>query len=873
MTVEIFDVDTFLSVLPAGSYQSDIEYGEYIFLVPIDGTSAVKIRSSITQSGESADSGENSIRLYLWNTFVNKFLGKIDTYTTRVKGWEKRLLVKIEYMKALRDKAGDCPECMQPKLIFLVSKEGANKGRPFCKCMDCDSGFAWLDKPTQPFHAYEQHGEGRSKETSNDLTSVLEDMDREYSDDQKEPTLALSIPKQSYPPNEEQKLAIEAPFTAVRVEAGPGSGKTYTIARRYKYYVDNGISMDKIVAVTFNTKMASELGLKIAELVPEVAGTKAERQICTIHALCLRFLKDFYPKYRTYQIAPEWWIKKQITSQLETLFTADNRPCYDETRDVIWNAKNQGYDADHSAMFYANLVGSYYADKIQKIHDFLDTSMEDNRYITFIDMLLLVELGLERDTPFLTWTQSNVDALIIDEAQDTNSQSMRILAKLAEKTGNIFIVGDRDQLLYRFTGATPEANLGDGFESRYPSGLSFPLVVNYRSTQRIVHNSRTLIDNNYQPFGPYELKYLKALRPMPSAPEGVDFSLSYYPNAMSEALAVRDQVAFMIEKGSSPGDFFIGFRTRAQGGYLEYAFAQTDIPFVNTTGMSFWTLHHIQDVLTYIRLAIVKENTEEDFKRVMNIPTRHFTVPWKNHPDYGEYINHRFLGNAFVAECEGKTRNIKTVCMRTFKFSPGGSDMLSFLKDIENVYYLDGIGETIRYIVDQCYRKYVLYEAGNSENQVGEGSKIEDLLTAAEVADTFDSYESFSEYVSRIIEASKAQESGVWDGKVVLSTIHRLKGLERDYVYGVGISEYDPRVQGNIPSGLLPHTFSMVQPPSEGIFDIYGMGRIEDERCLFYVLVTRAKKQVFLSTIRAYRKCVFRPSRFLDELRLTDETD
>lgn len=873
MAVDIFDTQTFLKALPPGSEIGGLEMGEYVFYVPVDAGCSVHVRSSIHADGDSAEAGQDSIRMSLWDKRQNKFMGKLDTYTTRVSGWGVRISAKISYLSAMRGKAGDCRMCGNPKHIFVVEKEGSNKGRVFAKCNTCDAGFVWLDIPTTPWFKANDNEITEATTAGNSLADALADLDRIYGDDLEGPHDVLQVPVVDMrSPNAEQQAAIDAPFVPVRVEAGPGAGKTYTIARRYKKFVDTGISPSKIVAVTFNVKMGSELATKIIQMVPSVEGTEAERTICTIHALCLRLLKGYYPKYRTYQVAPDWWIKKYITEQLEAKYSSELRPSYEEVRDVIWSAKGKGYNASLSSIFYNNLLGALYGEGVTEIHDGLEKLMEEQRYTSFADMLLLTELALRFDEDFKRWAQSNVDALIVDEAQDTNAQSMRILAMLAERCGNFFIVGDRDQLLYRFTGATPEANLGEGFEERFPEGLSFPLGINYRSDQEIVEMSRKLISFNYSPEGPYDSKYLKDLRPRGEAPLGVKFTLNRYPTAISEGIAIRDQVQSLVnDNGVNPGEIFIGFRTRAQAGYLEYAFAQTDIPFVNTTGISFWTMKHVQDILIYLRAAVHPDTlTEEEFKRIMNIPSKDYTVPWKNHPDYGKYCNHRFLGNAFVVDTQHSISRIKGACQKTYKYQPGGSDLLDLLSEIKNSYYSDGTGEAIRCIIDNCYRVYVNYESGNAENSVGEGNRIEDLLTAADVADTFPSLDDFIEYVDKIIASTKSQEAGDWTGKVVLSTIHRLKGLEREYVFGAGISEYDPTIERNPVTGLLPHTFSMTMPPNVGKFDIYGMGRIEDERCLFYVLITRAKKVVRLSSITNYRRTVMRPSRFIYELGLTE---
>lgn len=175
----------------------------------------------------------------------------------------------------------------------------------------------------------------------------------------------------------------------------------------------------------------------------------------------------------------------------------------------------------------------------------------------------------------------------------------------------------------------------------------------------------------------------------------------------------------------------------------------------------------------------------------------------------------------------------------------------------------EGPGPLVDAILDLCYRKYVVSQSGGEEG-TGEGSKLDDIGTIRDLANGFEKLSDFIQFVDNVIAASKAAQNKDWTGRVVLATIHRLKGLERPIVIGVGLSE---GIDGT--SGLLPHTFALVDPPTNGKFPGNQRGRIEDERCLFFVLVSRAEKQVILSSLQSYREKPMRPSRFLAELAET----
>lgn len=824
--------------------------GEYVYELRVDSQTSIKVRSSIPDTSDiAADTGENSIRMVLWDARNETFLGKTETYTMRTPGWDRRMQAKIDGLIALRQEAGDCEECGLPKHIFTVKKEGPNHGRTFAKCSQCNSGFQWLDEPHTPY--FQQP----------DDNPVQEEPEPPFELVQEQPKSAPQVRD----PNPEQRMVIEAPFTPLRVEAGPGSGKTFTIARRYKFMVEAGYKPEQIIAVTFNVKMAAELGDKIVEQVPAIAGTPAMQNICTIHALCFRLLKRFRPKYRSFEVPPEWKVKRFFEETMAVIWDAEARPCYEEVRDVIATASSRGLTAETATDFYYQILPEHYVENVAHLHLQFEEWKSKNQLIQYSDMLLLCELMLNEDQDVAY--NARFECVIIDEAQDTNAQAMRILSKLVAHSNNITIVGDRDQLLYRFAGATPEANLGEGFERLYPEGQTFHLVTNYRSTRTIVQRALNVISHNYEPLGPYDSQHLKALKPKDGADEGADIFFQNAADPMDESKKVVDEIQTLVNNGADPGQIFVAARTRAQIGYIEFRMIKTEIPFANTTGMSFWSLKHVSDLLNYLRV-IDNPDDATALKAIINIPSAAFRVPWRKHPDFGQYVNHRFLGNEFVQLCNGSFTNVRTVSMGNFKFTAGGSDLMYLVGMLKNAIDSGTIGDAVRTFVEECYRPYVLYESGGAENTLGEGAKLEDLQTIADIADTFTSLSEFLFYVDKMIDSAKAVEEGDWGGRVVLSTIHRLKGLERDYVFGIGVSEYNPYIPKNPPAGLLPHTFSLVKPPTLGKFDLYGQGRVEDERCLFYVLITRARKAVFLSSVDVYRKTRMKQSRFIDELGL-----
>ena len=444
---------------------------------------------------------------------------------------------------------------------------------------------------------------------------------------------------------------------------------------------------------------------------------------------------------------------------------------------------------------------------------------------------------------------------------------MRVLSTLAEPENRFFIVGDADQLLYRFTGATPEENLYEGFERRYENGIMVKLETNYRSDKMIVDQGNELIHNNYEGSGgPYEDKYIKELRARNDALPGDNIVFTEHETPEEEARVVASEILRLIgTEERKAGDFFIGARTRAQLAYLEGPLMMAGIPYINLTGGSFWQLKHVSQMVNYLKLAFDGE-ADDAFSKIYNVASNLMVYPWGEQK--GEYCTHRWLGTAFLNACGGSYQNVDRAVRSRKSYEPGVSDLVGLVQDIK--FELEkGAGEAMQYIFDECVKKYLIEEEGIVEDEA-ENSKLSDCESAIAIARNYGEPQKFLEFVEAAIQAAEDAKNKKWDRYVVLSTIHRLKGLERPVVFGLGWSEGSVMKDG-VPvgsAGLLPHTFSMVPPPQTGVLDFGGQGRVEDERCMAYVLVTRAKEKVYLSSVKYWRNCEFEPSRFVEELGL-----
>ena len=663
--------------------------------------------------------------------------------------------------------------------------------------------------------------------------------------------------------NSQQKAAVEAPLDrAIRVLAGPGSGKTVVITNRIKHLLDSGISPKSIVAVTFSKNMADDLFRRTLAIAPEVSGSPLEKRICTIHALTFRILKAEGDRR---QVAKEWQIKKAIEEAAEQFD-------FDEGWKAIYYwiclAKAEGIRPGQDEQWYRQEllsmgVSVQHAWRISEIRRLFDRSMSSQNMLTFADMLYDLEILFEDKPNVLRKWQKATEYVLVDEGQDTSGQAMRLLSLLAEPQNQMFLVGDSDQLLFRFAGATPEINLAQGFEERYPDGLTFKLETNYRSTQTIVAAINQLITNNYNESNEHLHKMLVA---RPDASEGDPISWQWFDTCYDEAEGVVNDIAIELQNGRTGGDYFIGARTRAQLAWLEGPLVRAKIPFVNLAGNSFWASKHVADVISYARLAFDRDDSDA-FKRVYNIASVWMQQPFdlkqgnKIIKNKGEYSSHRWLGKAFLDQAGSYNRMRRVLqTRRGRRFQVGIEDLEDMMNHLAG--YVEQPAEMITEIINVCYRDYLNDQEGITQQDESENGKLEDLYTVAAVAAEFSSLPEFLDSVAEMVAAAQAAKDKAMDDYLVISTIHRLKGMERKVVHGIGLSDR-----------LLPHKFSMEMPPQFGILPTGTMAKMADERCIGFVLVSRAKEEVHLSGIQYYREEPLMPSRFITELGLEIEME
>jgi DNA helicase II / ATP-dependent DNA helicase PcrA len=442
------------------------------------------------------------------------------------------------------------------------------------------------------------------------------------------------------------------------------------------------------------------------------------------------------------------------------------------------------------------------------------------------------------------------------------------------------IVGDNDQTLYAWNGARPELMMAE-IDKYIPDIETIILDKNYRSTEEIILSCQQLISHNYGD-GKYNPDFMKDVSGVRGDGEPISFQM--YPTVEAEALAVAETIQEMVANGHSEGDFFIGARTRAQLGYFEGPLVRKGIKFINLAGGSFWQSKHIADVVAYLRLAHNTSDSEA-LQQVYNIPSAGHCYTWndkKGKFKVGDYCPTRYLGKEFLAKINNDFSKIDNVLFGRdgwryqtkerdyFKHGPTkAQDLQEFVWGLQSVInQADNVGQVIRVIIDDCYEKYLSVTEGFTASDESENGKLEDLRTVEDIASEYTDIEKFLRFVDESIRMAEDTKDGNWDNYVVLSTYHRLKGLERPVVFGTGWCEgYTTTKDGREElRGLLPHTFSLVDPPQFGVLPSGAKSPIEDERCVAFVCISRAKDRVFLSGCERYREWKLGPSRFIQEV-------
>ncbi len=636
--------------------------------------------------------------------------------------------------------------------------------------------------------------------------------------------------------NSEQKAAVSCVDGPVLIVAGAGSGKTRVLTSRIAYLLERGCDPSRILALTFTKKAASEMKERVALMVGE---RKARRLFMgTFHSVFIRFLREFsdslgYPS--TFTIYDQSDSISAVKAALKELQLDEKVYKPKDVLARISMAKNNLVTASAYARNMQAQEKDAAAKKpfIWKIYENYADRCKKSGVMDFDDILLNMNILLRDNPAALEAVAGRFEYIMVDEYQDTNFSQYLILKKLSQFHKNICVVGDDSQSIYAFRGAKIENILN--FKKDYPEHHIFRLEQNYRSTKVIVEAANSLIARN-------SARIPKECYSMGEDGEKIRLIQAY--TEQEEALLIASSIIARIHaEYAQYQDFAILYRTNAQSRALEEALRKRNLPYMIYSGNSFFERAEVKDMMAYLKLA-VNLNDDESFKRIVNKPARGIgdtslaalTAAASEHKVslfkavYSDDIERFGLKPAAVQKIKAFCEMMSRMCLRSQKEDAYTvatalameSGLLMFYKSdtsIEGQSRTANVEEllnSVKNFIEE--RQNEIFEEMQAENLVAEGVE----LTSADLPVV--TLNDYLENVS-LLSAVDIEDDENGSNKVTLMTVHSSKGLEFPYVYVAGMEE-------NIfPSG------GFLASETE----------IEEERRLFYVAMTRAKKAVSFS--------------------------
>ena len=636
------------------------------------------------------------------------------------------------------------------------------------------------------------------------------------------------------PLNEPQRNAVSAPPVSVLVLAGAGSGKTRVLVHRIAWLIEvENVSPFSILAVTFTNKAAAEMRGRIQDLLQLPSGGM---WVGTFHGISHRLLRLHWQQAKlpqTFQILDSEDQLRMVKRILKSLELDETRFPPRQVASFINARKDEGSRPQH-----IEDKGDYNQRQMVQIYTVYEQTCQRNGVVDFAE-LLLRSLELLRDNPDLQQHyRSRFRHILVDEFQDTNALQYAWLRLLAgsvsgvESQNPVFAVGDDDQSIYGWRGAKIE-NIRN-FTKHFPPCETIRLEQNYRSTANILKAANALIDNNKGRLG----KNLWT-----DGKDGERLHLYAAFNEIDEARFVAGRIQKWVEQGNVRRDIAILYRSNAQSRVFESTFNENRIPYRVYGGLRFFERAEIKDALAYLRLT-VNHQDDASFERIVNHPPR----------GIGERTvdilrSHARATNLSLWEAAAQAADIGDFTPRA---SNGVLGFVQLIKHMASDIHSLPLREQVEIVIDLAGLKphFIAKEKEKGKERV---ENLEELVTAAHSYTHVQSEETpdiseLSAFLSHAaLEAGEGQgEAG--DDCVQMMTLHSAKGLEFPLVFLCGLEE-----------GLFPHQMSADDP-----------ARLEEERRLCYVGITRAEKELVMSYAEQrmlHGRTQFNPpSRFLREL-------
>jgi DNA helicase-2/ATP-dependent DNA helicase PcrA len=631
--------------------------------------------------------------------------------------------------------------------------------------------------------------------------------------------------------NEPQSEAVTYGDGPQLILAGAGSGKTRVLTHRIAYLIaTDAAKPNEILAITFTNKAAAEMRDRAGLLV---GGRVRAMWMMTFHAACARMLRAEAQRLG-------------YTRQFTIYDTADSRRlikrCLDENGidpkrftpasigSQISDAKNKLRDADA----YAQMVGSYFEQTVADVYRSYERELHRMNAMDFDDLLVRAVNVLELFPEVRERYANGFRNVLVDEYQDTNHAQYRWLQLLAGEHRNLMVVGDDAQSIYGFRGADI-ANILN-FEDSFPDAQVVKLEQNYRSTQTILDAANAVIRNN---------RGQKPKSLWTDLGQGDPIKVRELDDEHAEARFVTGEIQRLADEGSSRAEIAVFYRTNSQSRVLEDTLVRAEIAYQVIGGTKFYDRAEIKDAIAYLTVLVNPQDIGA-FTRIVNSPRRGIGAT-----SISRLLAYANTSGETVWELAVAPEAVPGLGAAAIKAIRRFMGSMEILRE-----RLEG-GATISALIQDALRETGYLEALEAERTIEAQGRIENLEELVNVAVEYDAgagdQGTLGEFLQQIALVADADQRSDEEGLVTLMTLHNAKGLEYPIVFMIGCEE-----------GVFPHSRALDE------------GGLEEERRLCYVGITRAERDLYLTSARS--RTVFgarsfgAPSRFVGEIpeELTD---
>lgn len=611
--------------------------------------------------------------------------------------------------------------------------------------------------------------------------------------------------------NEQQKEVVITTDGPILVLAGAGSGKTKALTHRLSFLLEQGLAHpSEILAVTFTNKAAKEMESRVYKLLEAIGYPNQEPiLLVTFHSFGAKVLREHakrlgYDSYFTiYDESDQLQMVKKVLKEINI-----SESQLEPKQAQRW-INNKKADDSRNQKKFINAAPRFQI--LEEVFQHYEKSMLKANAMDFSDLLYKTYLLFKNHPDVLSFYSSRFKYIMVDEYQDTNFLQYQLIKMLSQGHGNLCVVGDEDQSIYSWRGADI-SNILD-FEVDYPQSKVIRLEQNYRSTQKIVLAASAVIRNNVSRKGKELFTSNDPGRPIHFQLESNDFDEARWVTRQIQKIKNNNQISW--------SQFCILYRTNAQSRLFEEQLRLMGVPYRIVGGLRFYDRAEIKDILSYLRI-ICNPKDDVAFRRIINVPTRG-------------------IGKTTVEKLVdvGVSRGLSLWEVSRFvvqeKMLPSGTltklkNFLELLEKLSSSLSEKSLLEFYVYLLEETgYLKSLKTE--NTEESKSRVQNLEEFSNAIEQYEKESLEASLSGFLEEMALVSDLDQVDLNHEAVTMMTVHMAKGLEFPYVFVVGLEE-----------NLFPSSRGEENPEN-----------LEEERRLFYVAMTRAEKELFLSAAKQRR--------------------